>query len=212
LSHHLHSFARRIDLDSGLIAARVAAAPAADFAALLNIVTAARRAGGWPGLVVVPAPDLAFRDPGALDALAKANGLDPRGLTFEAQDAGAEGLNFSALAKLRARGWGLSLVVTPGEAPALGARDRSLLSMVTVRGDWAAAAACPALARRVRAAQACGALAVWAGSDGPQDPRMVRAFGYDAVDVAEPAAKTGCATAQLARAYSAEQASSFSIR
>ncbi len=67
---------------------------------------------------------------------------------------------------------------------------------------------CTALAQRIAAAQACGAVTVWGGTGAPDDVRVLQATGFDAADVAA----TPTRQLALARARSTEHASSFSIR
>lgn len=210
MTARVHSFALRIDLVSGLVAARVLTAPAEiDAAALLQMITARRRADSDDaGLIAAPAPNVAFVDPAALDAAGKAAGLDPRSVAWELRDADLDAARLAAAASLRARGWGLSLRTTAGAARALPARDRALFGAIVVDGAWRDACICSALAQRLSAAQACGAVTVWAGTGAPDDVRLLQASGFDAVDVAA----TPMRQLALARARSTEHASSFSMR
>jgi len=205
LSASAVSFARRIDLVSGMHAARVVRG-AMETKALMRALAALRRAGG-PGLIAAPLPAAALCDPAAFDETAKAHGLDPRATNWEIAANGIDAEALEALARLRARGWGLGLRMAPGPSPALDTRSRALFSTYLVTGDWADAQACGYIQMRVHAARAQGAQIVWAGDDGPDGPRLLVAEGYDAADIAGPVA----AQTALARAM-AEQASSFSIR
>ncbi|MBU6373789.1 MAG: hypothetical protein KJS97_13765 [Alphaproteobacteria bacterium] len=210
MTARVHSFALRIDLVSGLVAARVLkAAPEIDAGTLVQAIVARRRADGDDaGLIAAPAPAAAFADPGAFDAAAKAAGLDPRSIAWDVRDLALDAPRLAALASLRARGWGLTLRTGPGAAPALAGRDRALFGAIVVDGAWRDACACPALAQRLAAAQACGALSVWGGTGAPDDVRALQAHGFDAADVAA----TPLRQLAVARARSTEQASSFSIR
>lgn len=210
MTARVHSFALRIDLVSGLVAARVLSAPAdVDAASLVGLVAARRRAdGAEAGLIAAPAPAAAFADPAAFDAMAKAAGLDPRSIAWEMRDADLDPTRVAAAAALRARGWGLTLRTAPGQTRALPARDRALFGAIVVDGAWRDACMCAALAQRLAAAQACGALTVWGGTGTPADVRTLHAFGFDAADVAA----TPTRQLAVARARSVEHASSFSMR
>jgi len=206
LSAACDSIAHRIDLLSGLVAAHVLRASDGDIDAILR-VSAARRRADSAGLIIAPLPVAALADPDALDAAAKARGVDPRGLGWELDAAVLDRTALDRAARLRARGWALGLRTGPGEAAPLAARDRALFSNVVVAGDWAQACACPALQTRLRAAQAVGASVVWAGAHAPDDARALVAEGYDVVE------RAGRPVRQLAMARApAEHASSFSSR
>jgi len=206
LSAACDSIAHRIDLMSGLVAAHVLRAAGDDIDGVLRASAARRRAEG-AGLVIAPLPVAALADPDALDAAAKARGVDPRALGWEIDAASLDRAALDGATRLRARGWALGLRTSAGEASPLAARDRALFSNVVVTGIWSEACACPALQTRLRAAQAIGASVVWAGTLAPKDARMLVAEGYDVVE------RAGRPAPQLAMARApAEQASSFSSR
>jgi hypothetical protein len=201
----LSAIAQRIDLVSGLNAARVVR-HALEPEALFRTIAAWRRAGGL-GLIAAPLPAAALADPAAFDAGAKASGVDPRATSLELDGNAVTPAALSAVATLRARGWGLGLRMSPGPAAALDARARALFATFTAQGLWEDVLACQQMQTRLRAAQAQGAQLVWAGTAAPNGPHALRADGYDAVEVTGPSA----VQTALARAV-AEQASSFSNR